>query len=282
MDSNTNIRLDWVTFTLTGLDLENQRTRVMSAIDVLNGAHFEMGYELPFDWDFSEFKMVGHHKPYAWAFSPPNLKGLVIMGSERRSEVAIELQGQFCSIYPEMALRLAGWFNRALTRLDVACDIETSMSPELAVSGHTSKTVSVANSISGDTVYLGSPKSEYMARIYRYAHPHPRSGLLRSEIVYRRDFAKALGKQIFEGVNLQNVVAQYWHSRNLQHLIKVAVFPVEGVPVKVSVARSNSSKTADKRLLWLTRQIAPALAKMKGEGIELDEIIRALGLPELV
>jgi len=282
MDSNTSIRLDWVTFTLTGLDLENQRTRVMSAINELNRAHFEMGFEPPFDWDFSEFKITGHHKPYAWAFSPPNIKGLVVMGSDRRSEVAIELQGQFCALYPDMALRLAGWFHKALTRLDVACDIETSMTPELATKGHTSKTVSVSSSLSGDTVYLGSPKSEYMARIYRYAHPHPRSGLLRSEIVYRRDYAKELGKQIFEGVNLQNVVAQYWNSRNLRHLIATAVFPAQGVPVKVSVARSNASKTADKRLLWLTRQIAPALAKMKQEGIELDEIIRALGLPELV
>lgn len=276
MTENASVRLDWLSFTLKGLDLTDTRSRVMSALEVLNVAHEEMGFERPFTWDFWQLKEHPHHKPYAFGFSPDGVKGLVIMGSLKRSEVMIELQGQFCAVYPDMALRLCAYFREVLTRVDVACDIETAVRPEFAVRGHNSKTVSHALSDSGETVYIGSAKSEYMARIYRYNPPHPRSDLLRSEIVYRREHAKKLGYMLSQGENLVSVVRGFWKSRNLHNLDHIARFGSTSETVKVSVQRPNSDKTMDKRLRWLITQINPALEKMLSGGVTLDEIMRAL------
>jgi len=278
MTVNASVRLDWVAFTLTGLDLTNQQTRVMSAIEVLNIAHEMLGYERPFNFEFWQLQKSAHHKPYSWGFSIPDVKGLVIMGSDRRQEVSIELQGQFCAVYENMALNMAVYFQKVVTRLDVACDINTGMLPSRAVRGHKSKTVSESISQSGETVYLGSPKSEYMARIYRYNKPHPRSDLLRSEIVYRRDYAKKLARMLSNGETLENVVLGYWNQQGLNELLSLVTFESNGTPVKISVPRDVSDKTMDKRRRWLLTQVAPALAKMHAEGVTIDQIIECLPL----
>jgi len=160
----------------------------------------------------------------------------------------------------------------------VACDIQTPMLPTRAVRGHNVKTVTEAVSQSGETVYLGSPKSEYMARIYRYNKPHPRADLLRSEIVYRRDYAKQLARMLFNGENLQRVCWGYWEKQGLNEIMSLVDFGGDNQGVKVSVSRDVTDKTMDKRRRWLLTQVAPALEKMHADGVSIEQIIECLPL----
>jgi len=275
---NASIRFDWVAFTLRGLDLTSQETVVMGAIEQLNNAHIALGFEKPFNPEFWQLLKVPNHKPYSYAFSIGGVEGLIIMGSDKRSEVLIEMQGRFCATYPNMALDLAVYFQNEVTRIDVACDILTPLSPTEGVKGHKAKTVTESISQSGETVYLGSSTSEFMARIYRYNKPHPRADLLRSEIVYRRDYAKKLASLIGGGQTLENVVTGYWQKMGLNNLLSLAVFGNEGTGVKVQVSRDVTDKTMDKRRRWLKMQVAPAIEKMYSEGVTIEQILECLPL----
>jgi len=80
----------------------------------------------------------------------------------------------------------------SVTRLDIATDIETDTDPRdfvLARVGARLKSHQTVVSPSGVTCYLGSPKSDRFARVYRYHEPHERAGLLRVEMVFRKQQA---------------------------------------------------------------------------------------------
>lgn len=277
---DVSIRLDWVSFTIPRpLDLPESLyfdwvgDTIQQAVE---GKHFPLALSTPQTW-----KLIKSHKPYSVAFANREYEGFVVMYSMKRGEMLIELQGRFCEEYPRWAKQIAHTFSRDVTRLDVAVDVNTDVRPIGTGISADSKTWSVSSSKSGETVYCGSPKSEKMMRVYRYNDPHPRSHLLRSEVVFRRGWAKKLAEKLSHPSALAQFVAEYWRTQkadwwlmNVSHIILD-----EKAPNLVSAPeRRGSDKTTASTLNWLHSQVRPAISRAVRDGGTLDEILDALGL----
>lgn len=84
------------------------------------------------------------------------------------------------------------------SRLDLCTDISTDTRPSEFVASMASKRAYARSqhvSISGETQYIGSPSSDRMCRVYRYAEPHPRAAFLRVEVQLRSLYARHYATQ---------------------------------------------------------------------------------------
>lgn len=124
------------------------------------------------------------------------------------------------------------------------------------------------HSESGETFYVGSPKSDRMARVYRYFSPHPRSSDLRVEHVFRRAQAKALAESILAGGILRAAAGcglvfgwkhEAWDTGQVE--------PIETRAVTLK-------KTSKNTVGWLYGSVTSAVSKAVRAGdIDLDEYI---------
>lgn len=150
------------------------------------------------------------------------------------------------------------------TRIDFAVDIETTTTPEdfFARRGDSGfKTTSFIKSPTGETCYLGSRAGERMARVYRYADPHPRSRLLRIEAEYKGDAAKrACEMMILTPLNKVVLAAHVpfcWeHPVWLPDTLDVSKIP----------ARYYDNEGAN-TLHWLNLTVVPAIKKASETGL---------------
>lgn len=185
----------------------------------------------------------------------------------------VEISGQAVDLVLKSisASDLAKATGERCTRVDFAVDIETGVQPsEFTFYRHEEafKSTSFIKSETGETVYIGSRKSERMARVYRYYLPHPRANLLRVEAEYKGDAAKEACKAIVERslteVTLSAHLPFGWHH---------PVWDVGDVEVSKIAARKYDDEGAN-TLRWLMLTVAPAIKKAHQEGlISLDEFI---------
>jgi len=180
--------------------------------------------------------------------------------------MTVEFSGQGCTRLIERSLMddvLVHVADR-VTRIDVATDIKTDTMPEeFVAAGYSERfgTVGMFNSPTGQTAYIGSMKSERFARVYRYAEPHPRAGLLRIECVSRRDHAKAVASAILTAGEA-STAATLGEVYGWQH---AAWTPDAAADADISVARPE--KAAGGTLFWLMRSAAPAFKRLVQEGV---------------
>jgi hypothetical protein len=131
------------------------------------------------------------------------ISGVAISFGTVNSHLFCELSGRACNNFDAIdALDpLINATKDKCSRIDFAVDIATECDPEHFCTkrgGNSFKSNGTIVSPSGKTCYLGSRKSERMARVYRYAPPHPRSGFLRVEAEYKGDAAKAAASHFTE------------------------------------------------------------------------------------
>jgi len=191
-------KLDWISFTLP-IETDNSS----------EGA-FNAALEDAFNRTFNEYeaKQLVHHTwverkgraPYIYAWDI-GASGMVCFASPKRKEILIEISGKGCDYLRSVGVEAAVLekVQSRLTRLDIATDIETHISPVDFVAkrtGRKSRFNSVIQSDTGTTVYVGSRESESYTRVYRYAEPHPRAALLRVEYVFRRKHARLIASEI--------------------------------------------------------------------------------------
>jgi hypothetical protein len=129
--------------------------------------------------------------------------GVAISFGEINAHLFVELSGRACQNLDALdcLLSVVALTHERCSRIDFAVDLETEASPErfsASRNGSAFKANGTINSPSGQTCYLGSRKSERMARVYRYYEPHPRAALLRVEAEYKGDAAKAMSKHLLE------------------------------------------------------------------------------------
>jgi len=127
------------------------------------------------------------------------VSGTSISFGETNAHYFVELSGRACQNLDAIdALQpIIRATHERCSRIDFAVDILTEETPERFSSSRNSRAFKAngqINSPSGQTCYLGSRKSERMARVYRYYEPHPRSHLLRVEAEYKGAAAKAFAK----------------------------------------------------------------------------------------
>lgn len=166
-----------------------------------------------------------------------------------------------------------------VTRLDVATDIQTKTSPQRFVEAGVSSRFTgrgVFTSASGETVYIGSQKSDRFARVYRYAPPHPRSHLLRIEHVLRRDAAKVYARELSH-TNVENVAGLLGQVFEWRHS-DWSLHPQSVSPSQLSRGDRASSGT----VRWLMTSAAPAFKRLvnSGEIPDAEQFLRSYFLGE--
>lgn len=156
-----------------------------------------------------------------------------------------------------------------LSRIDVAVDLEQGISPDEFLKlrkGGRQLSDARFSSPSGETRYVGSRHSERYLRVYRYSSPHPRSHLLRVEMVFKRAHAKQVGAQILS-CGLDAVAKTGLEDFGFGGLVDFDE-SVQEADLSVFRPERNMGKT----LRWLIVQVAPAFRKLVAEGTIPDPV----------
>lgn len=148
------------------------------------------------------------------------------------------------------------------SRLDIAIDIATDATPaEVAAEGMERRQVSMVNSRSGQTIYLGSRKSDAMCRVYRYAEPHPRAHLVRAEFEFKRKLAPVVAQAVID-YNVRETATGACKRFGLETL--ASMLPAASNRL---VAPSRGTRDDAGTVLWLQTQVAPAVQRLIREGV---------------
>lgn len=192
------------------------------------------------------------------------------------NHILVEMPGTACQ-----AARDAGLLEQIiqaaaprLTRLDVAVDIPGGCSPaEFVGAGYNERFKAHASIVSeqGTTEYVGSMKSERFARVYMYAPPHPRAGVLRVEHVLRGDYAKGAAIEAAGG-NISRLAALCGNTWGWRHDAWMPPFLTDG---KLRASRADRHEPG--RVRWLYQVVIPAITKAAAEGlIDLEDFRQRL------
>lgn len=151
-----------------------------------------------------------------------------------------------------------------ITRLDLAGDLLCPDSPESFVSAGVSSRYASdghAKTLTGETRYIGSSKSDRHAKVYRYNPPHPRADYLRVEVTLRRELAKAAAQRLCED-SIGSVYAAACQPFS---------FKSErwGLPTddRLTLPTLRSEPTSASRLRWLTTKIRPSVIQAHRDGL---------------
>ncbi len=196
--------------------------------------------------------------------------GITLFASPNLTHACVEISGQGCEalIDPENTLgKIINACKERCTRIDIACDIETTIVPEAFVkvtSHERMRTSGRVVSDTGETCYVGSQKSERYARVYRYNSPHPRSHLLRIEHVFRKAYAKKVASAIAND-GLEQVAKSSGDAFGWSHPIWQPSV-IDGSDISVVKERGGSGGT----VFWLVHSVAPAFQKLVESGAIVD------------
>lgn len=177
-----------------------------------------------------------------------------------------ELSGQACdAVLTQITTSdLAHAANGRATRIDLAADIETVLTPtEFCGGGYSARieSTSLVDSPSGQTFYVGSRKGERMARVYRYNPPHPRANLLRIEVELKGDAAKMACEEM-KIMDLSKLAQAANLTFDWQHpLWKDGQIMVSKIPAR------PYDRAGAETLRWLNSVVVPAIRKAHQAGL---------------
>ena len=267
-------KVDYLSFTLM-VDVRgagDERAQGYAAVDALFAAFpsFETIAQRLTHWQSGGAR--GH---YGLSLFQPETFIAIRFGGHS-NHILVELSGtgcQFARDTQNLDALLSESAHR-LTRLDIAVDIPNGCSPAAFVGAGFNgrfKGRATITSAEGETEYVGSMKSERFARVYRYAAPHPRAGVLRIEHVFRADYAKSAARTLVsEG--LVNLVSRCGNSFAWQSPLWQPDQTTDG---KVRAQRSDRHEPG--RVRWLFQVCIPALVKAERDGLlSIDELITRL------
>lgn len=207
-------------------------------------------------------------RPYRRGYLCPNT-GLRINADVARREALIVFNGGACETVSKMGAEALQELMLAVidsgTRLDIATDIATDLSVTAVSAAGWSKRIkstSLIKSSMGETLYIGSRKSNGFARIYRYRAPHPRGEKLRVEHELKKQQARAVASIVaVHGVETaQRSIADKF---DYQHPVLREVFSGAVRPIKTE----RTERTLARTEIWLMTQCAPAFQKLIREGV---------------
>ena len=259
----TKINVDWISATmrpaLTGSDEEERRKQRKGWIALELSRR---GVYVLFDRGWIEHA----RRPYNKAYRAPQ-HGCTLFFNDKLDYQTIEFTGKGCAELTkrkELSATMAYFIEEHnVTRFDIAVDIRTDLLPrDFIAAGYSSriKSHSEVVSPSGQTYYLGSPKSDLSVRVYRYESPHPRHEFLRIEFQARRDRAKQLARIWLSAGPIaaaKHAAASFafahpdWQE-NIGH----------GLHEPLPAIDRGESKTME----WLIKQVKPAMLRLLESG----------------
>jgi len=259
--------IDWLTFTIPmiywGDDCDAYASAISSGFEDMFGVDLRASV-FGGNWE----KQERSRAPYTDAWTLPNC-GITLFASPNLTHACVEISGQGCE-----HILSGGLMNEVLTkckervtRIDIACDIETKTTPlefvavlkheRMSTSGH-------VLSDTGETCYVGSQKSERYARVYRYNAPHPRSHLLRVEHVFRKDYAKRVAASASTST-LDQISRAAGDAFGWSH-VDWQPENVDAANIGVVKERGNSGNT----VFWMVHSVAPAFKRLVQTGAISD------------
>lgn len=263
--------IDWLSFTLDRKEtIASSSQLYYEAAELLRRISNE---HKSYIFDGTGFDPCGGRSPYSFALARDD-HGVRLFGGGSQTGVLYELSGRACeglrSI--EAAHAFLSPILERITRLDYACDVRCTTRPSLFSNARSHKgfrSLSYIQSDTGETTYVGSPKSDRFCRVYRYNPPHPRSDLLRIEFVFRRGLARDAAKSLCLAESSEVFAAALGNTYGWTHPIWQPGATTDE-RLKVPVVQ----RTSDGTVAWLYKQCAPALAaKIKEEAINLPEFL---------
>lgn len=208
-------------------------------------------------------------------------KIMVFIGNVNR-HVHIECGGQALDyirtlgFYEELMKRVG---TRA-SRVDFAVDFESECPVREFIVNNDRKAFKAGGDVfseDGDTTYIGSWKGERFARVYRYHKPHPRSHLLRAEVVLRKKYAKQAMTIWAEKGELQAALAAHAAFKWVHPLWK----PAEATESRIKSERSDKQEAGAVR--WVMGDVVSAVIRMHNDGlIDATEWFHKLIAPKLL
>lgn len=266
-----DIHIDWLSFTL---EEGRQPHSIYDLLQLANGRinknHESLGKEIfnGLDWTAGPGR-----PPYAYALARQDNGAFVYGGSHTRT-ILYELSGRGCEFLREglQPLRDDDYFYERVTRIDLACDVLTDTRPSDFCAERSTqrfRTTGDIRSDSGETTYIGSPKSDRLCRVYRYHKPHPRSGLLRIEFVFRRGMAERAVQELVAAENAAQFVAAAGNTYGFTH-------PDwrPGVETEERLTGRIIKKSQDGTIGWLYKQVVPAMRRLMREGaLDMTEFL---------
>ncbi len=191
-------------------------------------------------------------------------------------DIFVECAGLACNNLDsrDLLLPLINATAHNATRIDIAVDIETDVDPLDFVAQRTQGKFRNAGQLlsdSGTTAYVGGRTSERMARVYRYAEPHPRAAYLRVESEYKRDAAKMLSGLLADH-SLPAVAAKAHEPFGWTHPIwKPEAMTIGDVPYR------HGSKDKANTLRWLYGTVIESIVKLKQQNaLDVDDWLKTL------
>ncbi len=215
--------------------------------------------------------LVTPQRPYRKAYCCPNV-GFRINADWKRREALIVFNGAACEMVRGIGaaaiIELLVRVEATGSRLDFATDISTNISPaDVQERGWSKRIVSKSyiQSQQGNTLYIGSRKSDAFCRVYKYNPPHPRSDKLRIEFELKKQRARAVaGIAIVDGVAVaaRSVAARY----EFGHPTVLEAFAGSIRQIKTEAHKRSMASTE----AWLLTQAAPAFLRLVREGVISD------------
>lgn len=256
-------RVDWISFTLkTDAHIINSSDLYHAAKGLLKGISDD---HKTYIFNGTGFDPSKGRAPYTVALAR-NDSGCRIYGGGALKSVLFEISGRGCEgLHPlPHAQRFIAGVLSGITRVDFALDIRTRTRPsDFANNRHHQafRSVSFIKSDTGETVYVGSPKSDRFARVYRYNAPHPRHELLRIEHVFRRGLARTTAEIFIREPSTERFVSAMGNTWGWQH---EDWRPNVHTDEKISIpaATRENMDTVN----WLYKQVAPAMRRLMREG----------------
>ncbi len=251
--------IDWLTFTIPMIYFGEDDKAYAEAI--ANGFEDMFGLEiraLVFGGNWT--KQERSRAPYtdAWIQSEG---GITLFASPNLTHACVEISGQGCErlLSLNQLTSVLVRCKERVTRIDIACDIETDVRPvEFVekVNHERMRTSGQVISDTGETCYVGSQKSERYARVYRYNPPHPRAHLLRIEHVFRKDYAKKVA-QACSGGDISSVGISAGRAFGWAHAVWDTSLD-DSPDISVTRERGNAGNT----VFWLVNSVAPAFKRL--------------------
>lgn len=258
----TKVAIDWLSFTLLAypeyFDPEGVFPEYATvALETGLGTIWEHIKGNEDSWEAAKCR-----PPYNVAIKRENM--FYLYAGTSQNHILMECSGKGCQALEKVGLLndlIAITSDRA-TRIDIAHDFKTKIRPMQVYDDGFSPKFKAATTIvspTGETFYLGSPKSEKRCRVYVYNKPHPRAGVLRFEYIFRKASAKSIAERLAEET-LEEVVSSCistygWKSEFLQQ------------ERKPGLTNLRPERGSAKTLRWIIIQVAPAIRRLIDESV---------------
>jgi hypothetical protein len=266
-------RIDYLSFTIM-TDLRDGAGQVDPAQvgEVIGSAHLPVMRLMAKAAPWSEGGARGHYKQSSRSAS----SYMTAWYGGTANHILVELPGTACQLARDHGLldAIVTSVQERVTRVDIAVDIPDACTPaEFVQAGYNERFQAHASIVSpeGSTEYIGSMKSERFARVYRYAPPHPRAGLLRVEHVFRSDYGKAVARRLGDTL-VETVAAECGNTFGW-----TSPYWIPGDITDAKIRSSRADRHEPGRVRWLHGVCIPSLVKAHREGlIDVRNVIETL------